>query len=73
MSDQSFNYLLEVLRDHDIPVDEDSLKRAFNDPKNQTAVSAWVEEYISPETILTKEEATLYGFFAFLRILINEF
>jgi len=71
MSDQSYNYLLEVVRDHDISVDESLLKRAFNDPKSQTAVRAWVEEYISPETILTKEEATLYGFFALIRILIN--
>jgi len=59
MGDHFYNYLLEVLRDRDIPVDKDALKLAFNDPETQTAVRAWAEEYISPETILTKEEATL--------------
>ena len=60
MSDHTYSYLLEVLRDHDIPVDKEALKAAFDDPESQTAVRAWLEEYISPETILTKEEATLF-------------
>ena len=61
MADASFNYLIEILRDHDIPYDREALKAAFNDPKSQTAVLDWVAEYLSPETILTKEEAALYA------------
>ncbi|KAG9243119.1 hypothetical protein BJ878DRAFT_512346 [Calycina marina] len=60
MSDRSYEYLIGVLRDHDIPHDQDAIKEAFKDRESQAAIYAWVEEYLSPETVLTKEEAALY-------------
>lgn len=60
MGDSSYNYLVQVLRDHDIQFDKDELKASFKDPDSQDAVRAWVEEYLSHETILTKEETALY-------------
>lgn len=48
--------LLQVLRDHEISYDYDSIKAAFAEPE---LVEAWMDEYLGPETLLTKEEATL--------------
>lgn len=59
MSDPSLSALLMVLRDRDVPYDRDALKSAFEDPESQTAIQAWMEEYLGPETLLTKEEAAL--------------
>jgi cbb3-type cytochrome oxidase cytochrome c subunit len=59
MADNSFNSLLEVLRSHGVPYDQDVLKSAFDDPESQATIEAWVKEYLSPETLLTKDEATL--------------
>jgi hypothetical protein len=59
MAETSFNSLVEILRDHDIPFDCDALKSALDDPENQTTVQAWMQEYLSPETLLTKDEAAL--------------
>jgi hypothetical protein len=55
----SLNSLFEILRERDIPYDSDELKAAFGDPESQTAVQDWMDEYLSPETLLTKEEAAL--------------
>ena len=60
MGNHSFDYLLEVLRDRDISYDRETLQAAFNDPESQTAIQDWIDEYLSPETLLTKEEAALY-------------
>jgi hypothetical protein len=59
MADNSLNSLLEILHDHDVPYNRDAIKSAFDSPESQTAILAWMEEYLSPETLLTKEEATL--------------
>jgi hypothetical protein len=59
MGNHSFNYLLEVLRERDIPYDREALKTAYDDPKSHTAVQDWIDEYLSPQTLLTKEEAVL--------------
>ena len=60
MGRNSLNHLLDVLCDHDVPFDRDAIKAAFDDPDSQTAIQAWVEEYLGPETLLTKDEASLY-------------
>jgi hypothetical protein len=59
MADSSFNRFLGILRDRDVPYNRDTIKSAFEDAENQTAIQAWMEEFLSPETLLTKEEATL--------------
>ena len=59
MADDLFNGLTKILRDRDIPFDRDAIKFALNDPESQTAVREWMKEYLAPETLLTKDEATL--------------
>ena len=55
----SLNSLLKVLRDRDIPYDRESIKSAFDNPENQSTILAWMQEFLSSETILTKEEVAL--------------
>lgn len=59
MADDSLNTLLEILRDRDVPYNRDAIKSAFDSPESQTAILTWMQEYLSPATLLTKEEATL--------------
>lgn len=59
MAEALSNTLVKALRDHDIPYDRDAIKAALSDPESQTAVRSWIEEYLSPETLLTKDEAAL--------------
>jgi hypothetical protein len=59
MAEDSYQTLLSILRDRDIPYDRDAIKAAFNDQGSQTAIQAWIEEYLTPETLLTREEAAL--------------
>ena len=59
MSYPSLNSLLEVLREHNVPSSRDEIKSAYEDSENQTAIQAWMEEYLGPETLLTREEAAL--------------
>jgi hypothetical protein len=59
MADDSYQTLLSILRDRDIPYDRDAIKTAFKDPESQTAIHAWMEEYLTPDTLLTRDEAAL--------------
>ena len=60
MTDDLCQTFLSILRDRDIPYDRDVIKVAFNDPDSQPAIQAWIEEYLTPETLLTRDEAALY-------------
>lgn len=51
--------LLKALRDRDIPYDRDTIKSAFADRDSKVAMQRWIEEHLSLETLLTKDEATL--------------
>lgn len=59
MANTLFDDLTKILRDRDIPFDRDAIKSALKDPKSQTAIREWMEEYLAPETLLTKDEAAL--------------
>jgi hypothetical protein len=59
MAEDSYQTLLTILRDRDVPYDRDAIKAAFNDSDSQTAIKVWIEEYLTPETLLTRDEATL--------------
>jgi hypothetical protein len=59
MVDGSVNSLIDILRERDVPYNRNEIKSAFDNPENQTAIRAWMNEYLSPETLLTKEEANL--------------
>ncbi|KAL2064073.1 hypothetical protein VTL71DRAFT_4567 [Oculimacula yallundae] len=61
MAGNSMQILVKALRDHDLPCDREALKSAFADPETQSAIQAWVDEYLAPETLLTKDEANLYA------------
>ncbi|CZT53298.1 uncharacterized protein RSE6_14783 [Rhynchosporium secalis] len=61
MAEEYMQLFVKALRDHDLPCDREALKSAFADPETQTAIQAWVDEYLSPETLLTKDEANLYA------------
>lgn len=60
MAEDLFEKLVTIFRDRDIPYDRDAIKSALKDPGSQTAIREWMQEYLCPETLLTKEEATLY-------------
>jgi hypothetical protein len=59
MAEDPLNTLVAILRDRDLPYDRDALKSAYDDPENQTAIREWIQEYFSPETLLTKDEVNL--------------
>jgi hypothetical protein len=59
MADSSFESFVKILHDHEVSFDHDSIKSAFDDPESQTAIRAWMDEYLSPETLLSKDEAAL--------------
>ncbi|PVH81258.1 hypothetical protein DL98DRAFT_490263 [Cadophora sp. DSE1049] len=61
MAEDSLQVLVKALRDHDLPCDREAIKSAFADPESKTAIQAWVDEYLSPETLLTRDEANLYA------------
>jgi hypothetical protein len=50
---------LTILRGRDVPYDREAIKAAFNDPESRTAIQAWIQEYLTPETLLTRDEAAL--------------
>lgn len=60
MTDCSFESLVDILRAHDVIFDYDSLKSGFDHPESQTAIQEWMQEYLSPETLLSKDEEALY-------------
>lgn len=60
MADNTYlNALAKVLRDRDIPYNRDELKSICDDSEYQAKIRAFVDEYLSPETLLTKEELNL--------------
>jgi hypothetical protein len=59
MAEDSYQILLTILRDRDVPYDREAIKAAFNDPESQTAIQAWIQEYLTSETLLTRDEAAL--------------
>lgn len=54
-------HLLTVLRDRQIPLGRDDVQWAFNAPNTKDMVVEWVEEYLGPDTLLSKEELDLYA------------
>ncbi|KAF2455095.1 hypothetical protein BDY21DRAFT_373585 [Lineolata rhizophorae] len=51
--------LLHVLDERDIPLGRDDVQWAFESVKTRDQAAAWADEYLSDETLLTKEEADL--------------
>ncbi|KAH6668824.1 hypothetical protein B0J14DRAFT_151280 [Halenospora varia] len=62
MADDLLNDIVRILRERDVPYDRDALKSALNDLEGLTAIQQWKEEYLSSDTLLTKEEAAQYAY-----------
>jgi len=54
------NHLLAVLRERDIPLTRDDVKWAFQSPQTSAEVNSWVQKFLGPDTLLSKEEVELY-------------
>jgi len=59
MAQDNLQAILQILRDRGIACDRYALEKAYNDPEHRPAIDEWVEEYLGPETLLSKDEATL--------------
>ena len=51
--------LLRVLDERSLGLGHDDVAWAFESPKTNGAITSWVQEYLSPATLLTREETTL--------------
>lgn len=56
--DQALRRLSAYLRSHDIAITEKDVRCAF-DEENRDSATAWVQQYLSNETLLSLEEAEL--------------
>ncbi len=51
--------LLRVLDDSDLGLGHDDVAWAFESVNTKDSIASWVQEYLSPATLLTREEAAL--------------
>ncbi|KAK3654026.1 hypothetical protein LTR56_003461 [Elasticomyces elasticus] len=56
MASNEHRHLIRVLDERNIPLDPDDVAKAFANYKTRPAITSWVQEYLSPATLLTKEE-----------------
>ncbi|RKF73864.1 hypothetical protein GcM3_092024 [Golovinomyces cichoracearum] len=56
MTEAALKTVTRILREREIPFDLELLKTALIDAKSQSKIQEWVDEYLSPETLLTKDE-----------------
>ncbi|KAF1982766.1 hypothetical protein K402DRAFT_339824 [Aulographum hederae CBS 113979] len=52
--------LLQVLKDHELDLGPDDVQWAFESAKTKEEAAAWVQQYLQPETLLSKEEVDMY-------------
>lgn len=51
--------LLRVLEERDIPLNADDVAWAFESSKTKDSAASWVQEFLQPQTLLTKDELAL--------------
>ncbi|KAK5691691.1 hypothetical protein LTR17_025638 [Elasticomyces elasticus] len=56
MAPNEHRHLIRVLDERNIPLDPDDIAKAFANDETRPAITSWVQEYLSPATLLTKEE-----------------
>ncbi|KAK5721970.1 hypothetical protein LTR15_006565 [Elasticomyces elasticus] len=56
MAPNEHRHLLRVLDERNISLDPDDIAKAFANDETRPAITSWVQEYLSPATLLTKEE-----------------
>ena len=57
--DQAQQHLLQALDTHTTALKEEDIQWAFRAKETRNVVSKWVQEYLGPETLLSREEAEL--------------
>ena len=60
MSSSELEDLLSALKERYVNLDRDDVGWAFDSSKTRDDMSAWVQQFVSPATLLTREELTLY-------------
>lgn len=60
MSQPELEHLLRVLGDRDTDLSRDDVAWAFESRETKKNISKWVREYLSPASLLTREELHLY-------------
>lgn len=51
--------LLRVLEDRNIQLGQDDVAWAFESSTTSSPITTWIQEYLSPDTLLTREEVAL--------------
>lgn len=60
MAEILLKQITKVLHDREISYDPDALKVAIANQSNITILQEWVDEYLSPDTLLSKDEHRLF-------------
>ncbi|KXT08008.1 hypothetical protein AC579_5975 [Pseudocercospora musae] len=60
MASTEMRHLVQVLADRNIELGEDDVAWAFEGSKTRKNATQWVQEYLQPPTLLTKEELAFY-------------
>ncbi|KAK2762749.1 hypothetical protein FQN54_000923 [Arachnomyces sp. PD_36] len=53
--------VIQAFKDRNLPFKREDIEAAFKDPSSGPNNVKWVEEHLGPETLLSKEETTLYA------------
>jgi hypothetical protein len=61
MSQDRQSRLKHVLDVRGLSLDPGDIATVFESPATKDQLCRWIDEYLSPETLLTKEELVLYG------------
>ena len=56
MKHEKLDHLLQVLADRDIDLGRDDVQWTFESSRTEPHISAWVDEFLHPPTLLTQEE-----------------
>ncbi|OCL13636.1 hypothetical protein AOQ84DRAFT_385268 [Glonium stellatum] len=56
----AINHLFATLEEHSISISKDNVLPIFINPKTKENAIAWIDEYLDPSTLLSKEELDLY-------------
>ena len=59
MSDAHLSHLVHTLDARGTGLGWEDVAWAFQDPETNDRMSAWVDEYLTPETLLSREELVL--------------
>ena len=60
-SPDSASTVLSIFKDRNIRASRDEIESALNDATTHPESVKWVEEHLSPDTLLSQEELALYG------------